>query len=217
MPGPEIEACKPFTSSRKYPNKWIFGSFALATMPLVPIIHQLGDGLPACAHTAGTLPMEVFAGHAGQYGVFYPLQTFTQGVPLDYSKIPFLIEGNAPDCASMLIYLARKISSNVTVATSEQRRKVHLAAVMASNFGNYLLKVAKDILGETDLTILRPLMEETLRKAFLTGPEKTQTGPATRGNAKVMEEHIKMLDGNEEWREIYRLMSEGIMKSKRLA
>ena len=46
------------------------------------------------AHTSGSTPIDAVKRGNGRYGVFYPLQTFTKGVELNYSEIPFFIEGS---------------------------------------------------------------------------------------------------------------------------
>ena len=84
------------------------------------------------AHTAGSVPMNVFEGLAKNYGVFYPLQTFSKRKPMDFSSIPCLIEGVNEFSEDVLLKMARALSHDVRLTTSADRRIVHLAAV----FGN---------------------------------------------------------------------------------
>ena len=58
--------------------------------------------------------------------------------------------------------------------------------------------------------VLRPLLEETMRKAFACSPFAGQTGPAVRGDRHVMDRHLSMLDGNEKM--LYRIISDCIME-----
>jgi pyrroline-5-carboxylate reductase len=46
---------------------------------------------PVFLHTAGSMPMTVFEGHARRYGVFYPMQTFSKERQVDFSSIPTFI------------------------------------------------------------------------------------------------------------------------------
>ncbi len=49
------------------------------------------------AHTSGSTGIDVFGSDYGPHGVFYPLQTFSRMTEMDYSAIPFLIEGSSKD------------------------------------------------------------------------------------------------------------------------
>jgi predicted short-subunit dehydrogenase-like oxidoreductase (DUF2520 family) len=93
---------------------------------------------------------------------------------------------------------------------------VHLAAVISSNFTNHLLAEAEKILKSRgfELDILKPLMVETIEKAFAISPENAQTGPAVRGNQKVIDKHLEILKDFPEVREVYRNLSESIRDSK---
>ena len=62
--------------------------------------------------------------------------------------------------------------------------------------------------------LLLPLITETARKVHEVTPEKAQTGPARRGNLKVMEMHLKLLESRPELAEMYRLISRLIENSK---
>ena len=61
--------------------------------------------------------------------------------------------------------------------------------------------------------LLEPLLRETLDKAVETGPRSGQTGPARRGDTRVMESHKKMLPP--ELADLYSRLSESITKMYR--
>ena len=42
-------------------------------------------------HTAGSVPMAVFKGHAAHYGVLYPMQTFSKHRRVNFQEIPCFI------------------------------------------------------------------------------------------------------------------------------
>ena len=46
-------------------------------------------------HTAGSIPMSIWEGHASHYGVFYPMQTFSKQREVDFKEIPFYIEASS--------------------------------------------------------------------------------------------------------------------------
>lgn len=146
-------------------------------------------------HTSGSLPKESLEGLSDSYGVFYPLQTFSKGVDVNMAEVPMFIEGNTPEVTERIRSMAASVSSTVHYADSELRRRMHIAAVFACNFTNYMFTVADDLLRVDGLTleVLHPLLRETVRKAMDGSPAEGQTGPAVRGDRAVMDKHISML------------------------
>jgi len=178
------------------------------------LIRQAEFGRRFVIHAAGSVPMEVFSGKLKNYGVLYPLQTFTRGKNLDLNEIPLFIEANNTKNLDKLGILAHKLSRRVYKVDSEKRAYLHLAAVIASNFTNHMLAVTDHLLKERNLSfeLLKPLITETISKALQMPPLQAQTGPAVRGNLQVMEKHMAILDSHPEIRELYRVISESIMR-----
>ena len=189
---------------------------AVSDDAITPLLRQVQFGQRLVAHMAGSVPMEVFKGKARNYGVLYPLQTFTQGKPVDFSKVPLFIEANNNRNLEKLKKLAVKLTGRVYAVDSEKRTYLHLAAVIASNFTNHMFAVAEKVMLERNLSfeLLRPLIEETIAKALSMPPIQAQTGPAVRGNKQVLEKHMSMLEEHPEIRELYRVISESIMEMK---
>jgi len=165
------------------------------------------------AHTSGIIPMSALSKFK-KYGVFYPLQTFTRGLSVDMSKVPFCIEGSDFEVENELLGLAMRLSRNVNSISSVQRKNLHLAAVLVSNFPNLLYNYANEIADKNglDYQLLIPLMEESVRKVKFIKPENAQTGPARRNDRAVIEEHLKMLKDYPEIKELYNSLSEKILK-----
>jgi predicted short-subunit dehydrogenase-like oxidoreductase (DUF2520 family) len=162
-------------------------------------------------HTSGSVSMDVLKKASKNYGVFYPLQTFTKNKKVDFKSVPVCIEGNNKATATTLQYFAKSISSNVQIINSEHRKVIHLAAVFACNFSNHMYAIADEILKKNKLSldILKPLIAETADKIKDTSPVKAQTGPAVRGDKKTMEKHLKML-GDKKLKEMYKIISKSI-------
>lgn len=165
------------------------------------------------AHTSGTTPLSVLKGTTSHTGVFYPLQTFSKNVALDYSEIPFFIEGESDVTVRDLDKAARLISGHVSRADSEQRKDLHIASVLSCNFCNHLWSLADSYLEKhgLDFKTLLPLIRETARKAAEKRPGELQTGPAVRHDLKIMESHSRKLEENPELLDIYTLLSMSIM------
>lgn len=163
-------------------------------------------------HTSGSVPADVFKGLKSRYGVLYPLQTFTRGVYVDMSEVPFFIEGSDALTEDALAVLAGKLSSTVEVVDSDRRRALHVAAVFACNFTNLMWIEADGILRKRGLSMdrLLPLLKATIDKLYSVPPYVAMTGPARRGDMAVIESHLQMLPP--EQKEIYKMLSERIMQ-----
>jgi predicted short-subunit dehydrogenase-like oxidoreductase (DUF2520 family) len=61
-------------------------------------------------------------------------------------------------------------------------------------------------------SVMLPLVRETARKVESMSPEDAQTGPAVRGDRKVMDQHLELLKEYPEYAELYRLISTDINK-----
>jgi len=169
-------------------------------------------------HTAGSVPMGVFAGKIKNYGVLYPLQTFSKLRPVNFTDIPVFIEANTQDNLQKLRMIAQVISHRIYDASSEKRMKLHLAAVFGCNFVNSLYCLSSQIAQQAgfDFSVLSPLIIETALKAIASGnPKDVQTGPAARNDFNVMRKHIEMLTSQPEWKKIYAILSENIGKPEK--
>jgi len=169
-------------------------------------------------HTAGSVPMDVFANRFKNYGVLYPLQTFSKQRLVDFSEIPVFIEANTPKNLQVIRVVAETIFRKVYDASSEKRMKLHLAAVFGCNFVNHLYNLSAQIAKQAgfDFSVLSSLIFETAHKTLVSGnPEAVQTGPAIRNDRNVMQKHMDLLVSYPEWRDIYSMMSESIRKGKR--
>jgi predicted short-subunit dehydrogenase-like oxidoreductase (DUF2520 family) len=167
-------------------------------------------------HTAGSVSMEVFGEKASNYGVLYPLMTFTKGMLVDAGQVSWYIEANSAENLKSIHAFAVKLSEKVYAADSEQRSYLHLAAVIASNFTNHMFALAEKVLKERDLSfkLLEPLIQETVAKAFSMSPLQAQTGPAIRGNHEVIQKHLALLEEYPATRELYKIITESIMSRK---
>ncbi|MDR2449121.1 MAG: DUF2520 domain-containing protein [Prevotellaceae bacterium] len=162
-------------------------------------------------HTAGSVDLSALQKFPN-HGVLYPLQTLNRERETDFRMVPFFIEANIRKNYNIINRLAKSLSGNVKELDSETRARLHLAAVFAGNFVNSLLGMACDIAG-AQFEYLKPLVEETVKKAFAANhPAEVQTGPARRGDEVSINKHIKSLSLQPGWQTIYRLLTENIIK-----
>ena len=165
-------------------------------------------------HTAGSVPMDVWEGHALYHGVLYPMQTFSKGKAVDFRSVSFFLEGDGVETLVQLRELACSLSGKVYDATSEQRAYLHMAAVFACNFANHMYALSARLLEKNGLPFeaMLPLIDETARKVHLMHPAHAQTGPSVRKDNQVMDKHLGMLAEEPELREIYKMISDSIVK-----
>lgn len=165
-------------------------------------------------HTAGSVPMNILEGFSANYGVFYPLQTFSKSRRIDFSDIPICIEANHPFNMMKLEKLGEMLSSSVNQINSEERKTLHLAAVFVNNFVNHLYAVGADILHDKklDFDLLKPLIRETAEKIVSLHPVDAQTGPAKRNDQKTIKTQLKMLQDKPEFLKIYSFATESIFR-----
>ncbi|MHA7131538.1 Rossmann-like and DUF2520 domain-containing protein [Algoriphagus namhaensis] len=184
-------------------------------------IAQLADEiiLPEGAiliHTSGAVPLTVLNYSSATYtGVFYPLQSFTKGVDMDLSEVPFLIESDDQQVVRQLRLVAKSLRAPSYAVRSKDRLAIHVAAVFASNFTNHMLRISEEIMQRQglDFEMLKPLVIESISKSLEIGAKKAQTGPAIREDYETLEEHHQFLNYNEEIAAIYRLISQDIIDS----
>ncbi len=164
-------------------------------------------------HNSGSVPMQVLSNYASHYGVIYPLQTLTKGKNIEFKSVPVFAEGCNEEVYEKLSNLFSGISDHVYRLNSHDRLIVHCAAVISSNFSNHLFVLAQSLLKDHGLSfdLLKPLMIETVSKAFEIGPLNAQTGPAKRRDKKVMDEHLKLLESLPGIKKIYEMLSNDIM------
>lgn len=163
-------------------------------------------------HTSGATPLSALSDTIQHAGVFYPLQTFSRGLSMEGVDIPIYIEATNEGVYTLLHSIANRISKQVYAADSTTRNQLHLSAVFVCNFANHLFAIGERLLEDNGLdpSALRPLIGQTVSKLSQMPARQAQTGPAVRNDEKTMARHIKLLEGNAELQEIYRLLSHSI-------
>ncbi|HOG06069.1 MAG TPA: DUF2520 domain-containing protein [Paludibacter sp.] len=165
-------------------------------------------------HTAGSVAMDIFKGYKKHYGVLYPLQSLSKDKAIDFQQVPLLLEASDEVVKQALNALAKEISGQVHHYNTEQRLKIHLAAVFANNFVNHLFHIASDIMesSDVDFNLLKPLIKEAAEKISHLSPAEAQTGPAKRNDQKIMRQHVEMLKDQPKLQNLYRELSQMILE-----
>lgn len=181
-------------------------------------ISEIASSLPPTfpipvVHTSGSTSLDALR-EMTHRGVFYPMQTFSIEREVDFSRVPVFVEYSTRETKDTLMGLVAALGvREVRTITSEERLRLHLAAVFGCNFVNHLYALTTECLRGTNIpfTALTPLLEETLTKALSHDPRSVQTGPAIRHDEKTITKHLALLqDDSPKLAEVYRFLTHSI-------
>jgi len=119
--------------------------------------------------------------------------------------------------------VARRIAAEAGARFAEiaprMKSLYHAGAVFGANYVAALLDVAERLLAEAGVENARGDLVALTRSAVdnwarSTGPERF-TGPAARGDAAVVEQHLRALASRPELAELYRLLAESIVAARK--
>lgn len=188
--------CDALTSVYRVPPADMY-LLAVSDNAIAEVADKLEFDTGLVVHTSGSTSIDVLTKHFKYAGVIYPLQSLTQKEPIDFANVPLLIEASDDFALGQIELFARLLSNKVVPLSSAERKKMHLSAVVVNNFVNHLYALVRDY-GEKedlDITLLHPLMEQTVQRAIRLDPRDIQTGPARRSDMHIITEHLEMLNG----------------------
>jgi predicted short-subunit dehydrogenase-like oxidoreductase (DUF2520 family) len=159
-------------------------------------------------HTAGAVPGKLLRAVSDHCGVLYPLQSLRREIR-PFPEFPLLIDAEDPADLPVIEAFARTLARQVQRADDALRLKLHVAAVVINNFGNFLYTLAADFCRQEGLEfkLLLPLIRETAGRLEEYAPADVQTGPAIRGDAGTMDKHLEIITNYKDLSELYRLFS----------
>ncbi len=163
------------------------------------------------AHCSGAANLTLLNNKHSRRAVFYPLMSMTPKSTVPVQEIPFCLETEREADLVFLESLTQLLKAKSYSITSEQRKYVHLAAVLAHNFGNYLFAEAQEILSkqQIDFQLLIPLLQQQLYMLKQQRAIEIQTGPAIRKDIKTIEAHLDMLE-NDRQKAVYTFLTNAI-------
>ncbi|MES2663880.1 MAG: DUF2520 domain-containing protein [Pseudomonadota bacterium] len=189
---------------------------AISDSAILEIANQLPKIDQLVLQTSGTTSLDAIIKFPNR-GVFYPLQSFSKNVKVNWRDVPILVESSNEECLVKLMELASSLSDNVRQVNGQERAYLHLSAVIAANFSNSLLALSQEIISKNtslDFSILKPLMTVSLEKAFALGPIAAQTGPAKRKDYSTLDKHKKLLGFSSKEAELYEQLSQLIQQQQ---
>ncbi|MDR2010150.1 MAG: DUF2520 domain-containing protein [Bacteroidales bacterium] len=187
--------------------------FMLSDTGIIETVGQMKKNNKILVHTAGSLSMNIFKSKTDNFGVFYPFQTFTKEMPIDFSNVPACLEASNRATFNFLKEIAEKLKCKVYEINEEKRQYLHLSGVFACNFMNHCIFLGNKVLEDhgIDREIIKPLLEQSFKKILAIGAEKSQTGPAKRNDKVIIDKHLELLKDDKRMSDIYKILTESIM------
>lgn len=180
-----------------------------SALPLVCETLKLDDKI--VVHTSGAESIDILKRTSSSYGVLYPLQSLRKEIK-SIPVIPVLIDGNNESVKKRIKSFASSLTNMVAEANDNYRLKIHLAAVVSSNFTNHLFALTKSFCEKekVDFNLIVPLIKEVAERSQKFNPAEMQTGPAIRNDEITIEKHLEMLRNNEQLKELYEILTKSI-------
>lgn len=186
---------------------------ALSDAALNELKGKMNVGDKIVVHTAGSVCKDVLKEVSINYGTLYPLQSLRKENPDESIVIPILIDAINDHSIRIINDFAISISPIVSYTQDEQRLKLHVGAVLTSNFANHLYCLALEFCEKekVDFKLLQPLIEETAARLKSQSPCDMQTGPAARKDVLTLDKHLRLLTNHPKLRTLYLRMTDSIM------
>ncbi len=165
-------------------------------------------------HTAGSVSLDVL-GNTPNKAVIWPIYSFVKGSMPTHRNIPTIFEVNNPSSKGIIRNLVHSFTDVSFEADINKRQWLHLGAVLGNNFVNHLMAMDEMICREQDmdLSLLLPILQQTVDRLHDGKPLELQTGPAVRGDNSTMERHLAMLENHPHWKEVYASLSASITET----
>jgi predicted short-subunit dehydrogenase-like oxidoreductase (DUF2520 family) len=203
----------PITDIRKVTTGADLYIIAVKDDTIAELASQLHLQNELIVHTSGSIHINVLETASTVYGVFYPLQTFSKNREVNFKDVTLCVEGCTPEVTAKLLSLASQLSGKVVELNSEKRMAIHVAAVFACNFTNFMYALSQKLLADQnlDFELIRPLILETAAKVQELMPVEAQTGPALRKDAITIKEHRDFLKNQPNLLRLYEELTKEIV------
>lgn len=185
---------------------------AVSDDAVAAVAEQLSFNNTVLLHTAGSVPVHTLNNAARHNGVLWPVYSIIKEELPGHRDIPCIWESSDKEAEEVLFEVADAVTDMLFYADSEQRKWLHMAAVIGNNFTNHLMAICEQICQEQHLpfSILQPILQQTFERAAQASPYEKQTGPAKRADQTTMQGHHTLLASNAHWQQVYDALSTSI-------
>ena len=186
---------------------------AVADDAIESVLTHVPNNNKLVVHVSGAASINLLKNVSNNYGILYPLQSLRKEIDT-IPEIPFLIDANNAEALAQIKDIASKLSTMVHIATDEERKRLHVAAVFVNNFTNHLYSQAAYFCEKENINfnLLKPLIFETATRLTHLHPRTLQTGPAKRNDIKTIQQHQEILANYPSLLELYKTCTESIQQ-----
>ncbi len=149
---------------------------------------------------------------------WHPLQTFTGNEGAEHFKgVTIAIDGD-PAAIEVGRQVAMNLGAFPYIIDPSKRATYHLGGVFACNFLSALVSVSTDLLKQSGMTeksayqALEPILVSTIKNIVKYRLPDAITGPLTRDDHETVDKHLRALESQPEYREVYEILSKIILK-----
>ncbi len=185
---------------------------AVSDTAIVQIANKLSFKETVLVHTAGAVGLDSIKQGAIDRAVIWPVYSILKNNMPNHRNIPCAWEASSEKAKRYLLTMAHAITDDLFEAKYDQRKWLHLSAVISNNFINHLLAVCEQICGENNLpfSTLMPIIEQTYDRIRATSPQRLQTGPAVRHDETTIQQQVALLANHPNWQKIYGAITDSI-------
>lgn len=151
-----------------------------------------------------------------QIGIFFPVQHVLTGRKINLSNTPICVEVLVEETETTLLALAKDVSDVIYTVNSDERKKIHLATLLAGTFTQLLWNQAKELIISIDLEpqLIQGLVENYMKSFFSNHPISFSDEASKLQDGRVMIDQ-KALMARHEMQEIFKQMV-ALIKSQSL-
>jgi predicted short-subunit dehydrogenase-like oxidoreductase (DUF2520 family) len=176
------------------------------------IAAQLSFKQTVLVHTAGAVTIEAIKTGASDCGILWPVYSILKNNLPTHRKIPCAWEASTDKAKRFVLSMGHAITDELFEARYDQRKWLHLAAVMSNNFITHLMAICEQVCADNKLpfSTLMPIIEQTFDRIKQYSPQTLQTGPAMRHDTTTINAQLSILESHPHWQKIYAAMTESI-------
>ncbi|MBS1771995.1 MAG: DUF2520 domain-containing protein [Bacteroidetes bacterium] len=185
---------------------------AISDHAIADIVKNISFKNAVLLHTAGAVDMAILSDAANNYGVIWPMYSIVKNNLPQTRNIPAIWEASSDKAAQIIQTIASSFTDTTHETSSEQRKWLHLTAVLSNNFTNHLFTISEQLCKEHNLpfNILLPIIEQSVSRLHNASPYEQQTGPAKRNDEPTLQRQATMLSEHPQWQELYIKLSQSI-------
>lgn len=166
-------------------------------------------------HTAGAVDINAIADAATDRAILWPVYSILRNNLPDHRNIPCGWEASTDKAQRYMLSMAHAVTDVVFEARYDQRKWLHLAAVIGNNFTNHLVAICEQICADNKVPFnaLQPIIHQTFDRLKQASAQSLQTGPAIRHDSSTINRQVELLGDHPEWQQIYEAITASIQSA----